>query len=350
MSRSPALEPTTVSTSPSPLAHQTGFLYGLLLSWRLGVPSVVQPIWDAGVALSQAFATARATFMQAATPFLMDLVDAVESGEPAPDSLRIVVPTGAAVPRELAERAMRVLGSVTLGAFGTTETCLGALASPSDGPAAWGSDGRALEGVGIRIVDDTGTELPRGTEGNYELRSPTTFLGYLDRPDLTADVFTPDGWYRTGDLAILDEAGFLHITGRVKDVINRGGEKVPVVEIENLLFQHPRVKDVAIVAEPDPRLGERACAFVVTADGTESLGFAEMQAYLGEARVSKYFWPERLAFVDELPRNPVGKVQKNLLRERAAELVATGGGLTATPSQPRPSDPSTPSTSRESTA
>ncbi|GGI36730.1 hypothetical protein GCM10010988_10410 [Cnuibacter physcomitrellae] len=315
---------------PSPLAHQTGFLYGLLLSWRLGVPSVVQPIWDARTALSQAFGTARATFVQAATPFLMDLVEAVEGGEPAPESLRIVVPTGAAVPRELAERAMRVLGTVTLGAFGTTETCLGALASPGDGPAAWGSDGRALEGVGIRIVDDEGVELPRGAEGNYELSSPTMFLGYLDRPDLTAEVFTADGWYRTGDLAILDEAGFLHITGRVKDVINRGGEKVPVVEIENLLFQHPRVKDVAIVAEPHPRLGERACAFVVTADGAEPLGFGEMQEYLAAAKVSKYFWPERLAFVDELPRNPVGKVQKNLLRVRAAELVADGGGLTST--------------------
>jgi len=306
---------------PSPLAHQTGFLYGLLLSWRLGTAAIVQPIWNARTALDQAFRTEGARFVQAATPFLMDLVEAVEAGAEAPTSLRIFVATGAAVPRELAERATRVLDTAVCGAFGTTETCLGTLSSPTDPPgSAWGTDGRPLAGIRIRIVDDEGHELPTGSEGHYELDSPTTFLGYLDRPDLTTEAFTADGWYRTGDLATVDDAGFLHITGRVKDVINRGGEKVPVVEIENLLFRHPLVKDVAIVAMPDPRLGERACAFVVTADGQEPLGFTAMQQYLAGARVSKYYWPERLEIVDELPRNPVGKIQKNLLRERAAAL------------------------------
>ncbi|SDZ33272.1 AMP-binding protein [Herbiconiux ginsengi] len=315
---------------PSPLAHQTGFLYGLLLSWQLGVASVVQPIWDPKVALRQAFGGAHASFVQAATPFLMDVVEAVEGGETQPSSLRIFVATGAAVPRELAERATRVLDTAVCGAFGTTETCLGTLSAPSDPPgSAWGTDGRPLDGIRIRIVDDEGTELPAGREGNYELLSPTLFLGYLDRPDLTAEVFTPDGWYKTGDLGIVDTDGFLHVTGRVKDVINRGGEKIPVVEIENLLFTHPRVKDVAIVAMPDPRLGERACAFVVTADGQEPLGFTEMQEFLAAARVSKYYWPERLEAIEALPRNPVGKIQKNLLRERVAALLAAENDSTA---------------------
>ncbi|MFB2597521.1 AMP-binding protein [Herbiconiux sp. P17] len=308
---------------PSPLAHQTGFLYGLLLSWQLGVASVVQPVWDSKVALRQAFGEAHASFVQAATPFLMDVVEAVEGGETQPSSLRIFVATGAAVPRELAERATRVLDTAVCGAFGTTETCLGTLSAPSDPPgAAWGSDGRPLDGIRIRIVDDEGTELPAGREGNYELLSPTLFLGYLDRPDLTAEVFTPDGWYKTGDLGVVDAEGFLHVTGRVKDVINRGGEKIPVVEIENLLFTHPRVKDVAIVAMPDPRLGERACAYVVPADGQQPLAFDEMQEFLAAARVSKYYWPERLEAIAALPRNPVGKIQKNLLRERVAALLA----------------------------
>ncbi len=307
---------------PSPLAHQTGFLYGLLLSWRLGVAAVVQPVWSAEVSLSQAFGEARASFVQAATPFLMDLVAAVESGASVPASLRIFVATGAAVPRALAERATRVLDTAVCGAFGTTETCLGTLSAPDDPPgSAWGTDGRPLDGIRIRIVDDEGTELPPGREGNYELHSPTMFLGYLDRPDLTAEVFTPDGWYKTGDLGVVDTDGYLRVTGRVKDVINRGGEKVPVVEIENLLFTHPRVADVAIVAMPDPRLGERACAFVVTAAGQDALGFTEMQQFLAAARVSKYYWPERLEFIDALPRNPVGKIQKNLLRERIAALI-----------------------------
>ncbi|GAA2244234.1 AMP-binding protein [Herbiconiux moechotypicola] len=319
---------------PSPLAHQTGFLYGLLLSWRLGVASVVQPIWNPDVALDQVFRPrddtttvgtpgAGAAFVQAATPFLMDLVDRVEQGAAAPATLRIFVATGAAVPRELAERATRVLGTAVCGAFGTTETCLGTLSAPTDPPgSAWGSDGRPLAGIRIRIVDDEGVELTAGREGHYELHSPTMFLGYLDRPDLTAEVFTADGWYRTGDLAIVDEAGYLHITGRVKDVINRGGEKVPVVEIENLLFAHPLVRDVAIVAMPDARLGERACAFVVPADPAHPLAFEVMQAYLAEAAVSKYYWPERLETIDGLPRNPVGKIQKNLLRERIAAQLA----------------------------
>ena len=254
---------------PSPLAHQTGFLYGMLLAFRLGAAQVLQPVWDGRAALDQAFGAARATFVQCATPFLTDLVDLVEAGAPAPESLRVFVPTGAAVPRALAQRAATVLGTAILGAFGTSETCLGALSSPTDDPAdAHGHDGRALPGIRIRIVDDEGNELPADTEGNFELHSPTMFDGYLDRPDLTDDVFTEDGWYRTGDLAKVDAKGFLSITGRVKDVINRGGEKIPVVEIENLLYQHPLVTDVAIVAMPDARLGERACAYVVSARPT----------------------------------------------------------------------------------
>lgn len=314
---------------PSPLAHQTGFLYGMLLSWRLGVASVIQPVWDAGVSLAQAFGQGRATFVQCATPFLTDLVDAVDAGAPQPESLRIFVATGAAVPRALAQKATTVLQTSVLGAFGTSETCLGALSTPFDAPEdAWGSDGKPLPGIRLRIVDDEGVELPRGTEGNYELHSPTMFGGYLDRPDLTDDVFTSDGWYRTGDLATVDEKGFLHITGRVKDVINRGGEKIPVVEIENLLYQHPMITDAAIVAMPDPRLGERACAFVVPARSGVHLEFAAMQKYLGDAGVSKYYWPERLEFIDEIPRNVVGKVQKNVLREQAAALVAASASGT----------------------
>jgi 3-phosphoshikimate 1-carboxyvinyltransferase len=313
---------------PSPLAHQTGFLYGMLLAWRLGVAAVIQPDWDSRVALTQAFGTGpgdgRATFVQAATPFLTDLVRDVEAGEAAPAPLRIFVATGAAVPRTLARRASDVLGASVLGAFGTTETCLGTLATPTDRPEdAWGTDGRTLPGIRIRIVDDEGAEVPVGTDGHYELLSPTMFEGYLERPDLTADVFTADGWYRTGDLAHVDESGFLHITGRVKDVINRGGEKVPVVEVENLLYQHPQVADVAIVAMPDPRLGERACAFVVPALGEDVLAFKEMQAYLERAGLSKYYWPERLEHVDALPRNVVGKIQKNVLRDRIAAVVAS---------------------------
>jgi len=305
---------------PSPLAHQTGFLYGMWLALTLGVPQIVQETWSATRGL-EALSQYGATFVQAATPFLADLVDAVSSGAAPPSSLRIFVATGAAVPRDLARRASTMLRTSVCGAFGTTEGCLATLASPRDPPEkAWGTDGRPLRSIGIRICDDSGAQLGAGAEGHFEIRSPTLFEGYLDRPELTAAAYTPDGWYRTGDLALIDDAGFLHVTGRVKDVINRGGEKIPVAEIEQLLHQHASVKEVAIVAMPDPRLGERACAFVVARPGS-SLDFPSMQRFLDERRVAKPYWPERLEVVEALPRTPSGKIQKFRLREHARSLV-----------------------------
>ncbi len=306
---------------PSPLAHQTGFLYGMWLAFTLGAPQLLQAVWDAERALT-VLRGWKGTFVQAATPFLTDLVKAVEDGAQRADTLRIFVATGAAVPRALAERATRVLGTAVCGAFGTTETCLGALAAPGDETAkVWGTDGRALDGVELRIVDDEGRLLPPGAEGNFELKSNTMFTGYLDRPDLTAEAFTADGWYHTGDLATLDDDGFLRITGRVRDVINRGGEKIPVAEIEELLYRHPQVEEVALVAMPDPRLGERGCVFVVLKPGG-SLTFAGMQQYLDEHEVSKHYWPERLEIIDAIPRNAVGKIQKFVLREKTRGLVS----------------------------
>jgi len=307
---------------PSPLAHQTGFLYGMWLSFVLGVPQILQPVWEPVRALNLLQGW-KGSFVQAATPFLADLVKAVEAGAPAPQSLRIFVNTGAGVPRHLAEQATRVLGAWVCGAFGTTETCLGALSSPGGDPAlVWGTDGQLLPGVQARILSDEGQLLPAGAEGNFELLSPTMFEGYLDRPDLTKEAFTEDGWYRTGDLATLDDAGYLRITGRVRDVINRGGEKIPVAEIEQLLYRHPLIDDVALAAMPDPRLGERACAFVVPVPGALPT-LAELNRYLDSCQVSKHYWPERLELLEAIPRNPVGKVQKFLLREKARQLAGS---------------------------
>ncbi|MPV48759.1 3-phosphoshikimate 1-carboxyvinyltransferase [Pseudactinotalea sp. HY160] len=305
---------------PSPLAHQTGFLYGMWLAFTLGVPQILQATWDPERAL-RALNDWDGTFVQAATPFLSDLVHEVETGGPRPRALRIFVATGAAVPRALAERATRVLGAGVCGAFGTTETGLATLGSPDDPAArAWGTDGRALAGIGIRVVDDGGRRVSAGVEGHFELSSPTVFDGYLDRPDLTAEVIAADGWYRTGDLATIDADGYLRITGRVRDVVNRGGEKIPVSEIEQLLHTLEGVEEVAIVAMPDARLGERACAFVVPAAGAR-VTFRTMQRFLDDARVAKQYWPERLEVVEELPRNAVGKVQKFRLREEAAQFT-----------------------------
>jgi cyclohexanecarboxylate-CoA ligase len=307
---------------PTPLAHQTGLLYGMWLSFALGSTQVIQDVWDARRG-ARALREWDGTFVQAATPFLADLVRVVESGEEeAPPALRIFVVTGAAVPRALAERATSVLAAAVCGAWGSTESCLGALAAPGDDPKkVWGTDGRALAGTHIRIVDDADKVLGPGEEGNFQVTSRCLFDEYLDRPDLTAEAMTADGWYRTGDLATIDADGFLRLTGRVKDIINRGGEKVPVAEIEQLLHEHPAVAEVAIVAMPDERLGERACAFIVLApEAGEGLDLAGVRTYLDSRAVSKHYWPERVEEIVEMPRTPSGKIQKFVLRERAKGL------------------------------
>jgi 3-phosphoshikimate 1-carboxyvinyltransferase len=305
---------------PSPLAHQTGFLYGMWIALRLGVAQVLQEVWDPAIGL-EAMGAFGVTFVQAATPFLADLVKLAREQDGRPDALRTFVATGAAIPRELAREAREVLGADVGGAWGTTETCLGTAFVPGDSAErAWSTDGRPLLGTELRVVDDEGRSLPAGAEGNFEVRSDVSCKGYLNRPDLTAEAFTSDGFYRTGDLATIDSDGYVRITGRVKDIINRGGEKVPVAEIEQLLYAHPAVSEVAIVAMPDERLGERACAFAVLRPGFD-FDFHAMVAYLDGQRVAKTYWPERLEAVDELPRTPSGKIQKFVLREYAAELV-----------------------------
>jgi cyclohexanecarboxylate-CoA ligase len=314
------LGPKDVIYVPSPLAHQTGFLYGMWIALRLGAPQVIQTIWDPELGLD-AMRRFGVTFVQAATPFLADLTRVAREEGDGPGALRTFVATGAAIPRELAREARVVLGGEVGGAWGTTESCLGTAFAPGEPPDfAWSTDGRALAGVRVRVVDDHGRPLPGGEEGNFEVQTSCLFEGYLNRPELTAEAVTPDRFYRTGDLATIDPGGHVRITGRVRDVINRGGEKVPVAEIEQLLYEHPAVREVAIVAMPDERLGERACAFAVLHPGAE-LDFAGMQEHLDLGRVSKTYWPERLELVDALPRTPSGKIQKYILRDRARQLA-----------------------------
>jgi cyclohexanecarboxylate-CoA ligase len=310
---------------PTPLAHQTGLLYGMWLSFCLGSRQIIQDVWEP-LRGARALREWEGTFVQAATPFLADLVRVVEEGaEEAPPALRIFVVTGAAVPRTLAQRATETLSAAVCGAWGSTESCLGALAAPGDDPEkVWGTDGRALAGTRIRIVDDAGNVLPPDSEGHYEVTSRCLFEGYLGRPDLTAEAMTADGWYRTGDLATIDGDGYLRITGRIKDVVNRGGEKVPVAEIEQLLHEHPLVEEVAIVAMPDERLGERACAFVVRDGGEGELDLASVREFLDGREVSRHYWPERVEQIEAMPRTPSGKIQKFVLRERARELRPEG--------------------------
>jgi cyclohexanecarboxylate-CoA ligase len=303
---------------PSPLAHQVGYIYGVMLPIYLGAKLVLQDVWSPELAL-QRIQDEGATFTMAATPFLADLADAPMLPRYDVSTLRIFACAGAPIPGALVARAQQRLGARIVAAWGMTEVCL-VTQTLLDDPEekVFGTDGIALPGMELRIVEpETRRERPRGEGGLLLCRGAGTFVGYLKRPEMY-DI-DADGWFSTGDLARMDADGYIRITGRVKDIIIRGGENIPVVEIESVLYRHPAVKQVAIVGMPDERLGERACAFVVL-HAEARLDLSAMTAFLEDNRVARPYWPERLEIVDALPQTASGKIQKFKLREIAKNL------------------------------
>ncbi len=302
----------------SPLAHQSGFLYGLLMPVILRTAVVLQDIWN-GKRAAQLIDEEGVTFTFASTPFLSDLTDAVAQGAGTVASLRYFVAAGAPIPRVLVERATKTLGATVISAWGMTENGAVTTTKPGDpDEKAFFTDGRALPGMEVKVVGADGDLMPPGQEGLLKVRGCSNFVGYLRRPQLYNH--DTEGWFDTGDLARADADGYIRITGRAKDIIIRGGENIPVIEIEGLLFRHPAVQSVAIVGIPDARLGERACSFVVAKPG-QHFSFEEMIRFLIEQKVARQYMPERLEVVDELPVTPSGKVQKFKLREIAKALA-----------------------------
>ena len=295
----------------SPMAHLTGYAYLAMLPLILNATTVLQDIWEARRALQIACAEG-VTFSMASTPFVADLCNAVEAGEPTTPGFNKFSCAGAPIPPVLIERAASILGMRLCSAWGMTENGAVTVTEPSRAMDKSGvSDGRPLPGMELKVVDANGHSLPPGESGSLLVRGASLFGGYLKRPQLNAT--SADGWFDTGDVATIDAEGYIRITGHTKDVVIRGGENIPVVEIENLLYQHPAIAVVAIVGYPDRRLGERVCAFVSLKPGA-SFSFQEMVGYLEGRQVAKQYWPERLEIVDDLPRTPSGKLQKFKLR------------------------------------
>lgn len=296
----------------SPMAHQTGFLVGLLLPLYLGGRSVLQDIWSP-LKAADIIETERVTMTMASTPFLADLTAEAERRPRAMESLRAFISAGAPIPRVLVRRARESLGAHIVSGWGMTENGLVTTTKLDDPPEkVFETDGCPSQGMEVRIVGEGGKVLPHDEEGRLQARGPGTFVGYLKRPHLYA--VDQDGWFETGDLARKDKEGYIRITGRTKDIVIRGGENVPVIEIEQLMYRHPAVQEVAIVGVPDERLGERACACVVLREGA-SLTLADLSKYMAENTVAKNYWPERIEVLDALPKTPSGKVQKFRLRE-----------------------------------
>lgn len=315
------LGPDDVVFMPSPVAHITGLLYGLQLPAMLGAPVVLQDIWEPAVAL-RLIERWRCSFTLAATPFLHGLVHHPDLASFNIASLRIFACGGADVPPELIRQADQRLGTTATRIYGSTEFPT-LSTSPPGAPLAKraGTDGRVIGAAEYRIVDDAGAGVPAGVTGELLVRGPELFPGYLRESD-NKQAFA-QGWFRTGDLAAADPQGYVSIRGRKKDIILRGGENISAIEIENLLFEHPRVREVAVVAMPDPVMVERACAFVVPEPGPPP-DLADLTAFLLTRQLARQKLPERLEIVTELPKTQSGKVQKFRLRELVRDKLEEG--------------------------
>ena len=297
---------------PSPVCHASGLQWGLRAALYAGAPLVLQDRWDPRVALRM-IDEHRCTYTLVATPFIVDLIAAREIDPGAGRSLRYVCSGGAPIPRHHVGDVRQAFGAQLMSVFGASETYIATCTRPGESEDQLASDGIALPGVDVAIVDENGADVAWGVEGEITSRGPNTFLGYLGDPALTRRAFH-GAWYRFGDLATMDQDGRIRVTGRIKDIVIRGGENISVRGIEELLAEHPGVAAVAVVGYPDDRLGERCCAVVVPAVADAAPTLDDLCGFLGTGGVAKFALPERLHLIDALPMTPTGKVRKAELR------------------------------------
>ncbi|NUP35000.1 MAG: AMP-binding protein, partial [Streptomycetaceae bacterium] len=314
-----AMTPSDVGSMAFPYAHIAGpnYLNTVLMT---GFPAVVVEFFDPATAIP-VYRRLGVSMVGGSTAFYLAFLaeQRKQPGERIIPSLRIVSGGGAPKPPELFREVRDELGAVLCHGYGMTEVpqiCQGAPTDTED--QLTHSEGAPAPGLDVRIVRADGTLAAAGEEGEVRLRGPIVFRGYTD-PALTAEAFDTDGFYRTGDLGRLRPDGHLALTGRLKDIIIRKGENISAREIEDLLFTHPAVADVAVIGLPDPERGERVCAVVERAPGSADLAFADMAAHLRGAGLMRQKIPEQLEVVDALPRNDtLRKVLKYRLRETYA--------------------------------
>jgi acyl-CoA synthetase (AMP-forming)/AMP-acid ligase II len=311
MQREWALTWRDVMFMASPVTHITGILQGLLVPAAVGARSVLVDGWDPTDGVDRIEAEG-ATYMSGATPFLQGVVEEYQRRGLERPALQQFTCGGASVPPHLVEQA-DALGIVAYRVWGMTEFPTTTMASENDPLERRAhTDGRRAEAVEVEAVDEDGEVLPPGAEGELRVRGPECMLGYVDEA-LTAEVLDGAGWFYTGDLGAIDEQGYVSITGRRKDIINRGGEKFSARQIEDVLARHPRVAEVAVVGLPGGRLGERVCAAVVPRDSGADPD--DLRAFLEDQRIARQKIPEEIRIIDALPRTAAGKIQKFRLIE-----------------------------------
>lgn len=308
------LDQETVVWMPSPVGHSTGFNFGLRFALYHGMPLVLQDRWDADVAISLVRRFG-ASYTLAATTFLQDLVDELQRrGETLPELTHFAC-GGAAVPPELVSAAGG-LGIGVLRLYGSTEALVVSCNRP-ELPLhnRLDTDGQPLPGVSVRTRADDGSLCDTGQPGEIEVQSPQNALGYFHDPDRTKATFLDGNWVRSGDLGVIGSDGSISIVGRKKEIIIRGGLNIAPREIEELILEFDEVERCAVVGLDDPRLGERACAFVTLRAGAE-LTLESMVERLRGSGLASYKLPEALEILDELPATASGKIRKHVLRER----------------------------------
>ncbi|MCW2601120.1 MAG: hypothetical protein JWM02_2949 [Frankiales bacterium] len=304
---------------PSPVGHSTGLNFGVRLALLHGLPVVLQDRWDPAVA-AQLIETHRPTYTLAATTFLSDLLRVAREQQRDVSSLRSFGCGGAPVPPELV-RAAAQAGITVLRLYGSTEGLIMSWNQPqSPQHKREATDGVHLPDVELQVRDELDALLEPGSPGELVVRGPNVCLGFFADPERTASSFTPDGWFRTGDVGTVDAEGYVSIVGRKKEVIIRGGLNIAPRELEDLISEMPGVLDVAVIGMPDERLGEIVCACIVPSD-QDTVDFDRMVEFLRARDVATYKLPQRLLLVPQLPRTATGKVRKVELAS-----VARAGG------------------------
>jgi acyl-CoA synthetase (AMP-forming)/AMP-acid ligase II len=315
-----------IQFNPSPITHTTGLITGFLLPLMHGASVHLMEAWEprAGLADIAKFHTTAAV---TATAFLQMLMDAYDPDQHDPSSMRLWVAAGSPIPSAFVRRAQQVLPQLrVLSLYGRTENAVTTTCTVDDDPErSVTSDGKALPGTSVKIVDDDGREAPRGEQGDIAYKGPMHMLEYINNPEETRKLFTPDGHSRSGDLGVMDADGYVRVTGRLKDIVIRGGLNISVRQIEDQLTAHPAIRAVAAVGMPDENLGERLCCYVVLNDGHEALALPEVSDYLLAQGLAIQKVPERLEIVPELPMTATGKVQKHVLRADITAKITAGG-------------------------
>lgn len=299
---------------PSPLGHSTGFWHGARMSLMVGATLVLQDRWDPRRAL-ELVEEHNAAITVAATPFLMDLVDVDwEAGKPKLHGMKAFLCGGAPIPPSLIQRAQDQMPDTQIYSIWAMSEGGATSSLPGDSVELVANTcGRLMDGTELEVLDTDGSLTPRGTEGEIIMKTKSLFLGYVNQPQLYEQSFTDEGYFRTGDTGIVDQHDYLQITGRLKDLIIRGGVNISPVEIEAALVGHPNISRVAVIGEPDERMGERICAAIEPMGTPPTI--TELQEWLASRNVSRRRWPEAIRIVSALPQTPAGKIRKNVLRE-----------------------------------